>query len=109
MQNVITNRERAREARLPGDGRLLGNRSLSRSAGRKGAPPDCSVPHRPVETSDRVRLSVDIGTSPSSGWIDATGHHRVTRARREESSSGAKIGELARLQAALDPRQARVD
>jgi hypothetical protein len=35
-----------------------------------------------------------IGTSPL-GWIGATGHHRLTGARREESSREAKIGKLA--------------
>src|SRR6266700_2263036 len=96
MQNVIRKRARAREARLPGGGRFLGNGSFFRSAGRRVASTDGSVPHRPVENSDRVRRSVElIGTPLSFGWMDATGHHRVTRARREGSTRGAEIGKLA--------------
>jgi hypothetical protein len=49
---------------------LLGNRSL---AARRGVSSiNGSVPHKLVETSDRLRLSVElIGTFPSFGWIDA--------------------------------------
>jgi CheY-like chemotaxis protein len=47
-----------------------------------------------IELLQRLRAAGDrlpmelISTSPSSRWIDAAGHHRVTRARREESSRG---------------------
>src|SRR4029077_242341 len=33
-------------------------------------------------------------TSPSSDWFYATGHHRVTGERPEESSRGAEIGKF---------------
>src|SRR5260370_16944242 len=93
MQNVITKRARAREARLPSDGRLLGSRS--RSTGGRVASTSGSVPHRLVEISDRGRLSVElIGTSPS-GWIDATLHNPVPTESPPETSRWAQIGNLA--------------
>src|SRR6266403_2026718 len=93
MQNVIRKRAKPREARLPSDARLRRNRSL---AGPMLASTDGSAAHRPAEDSDCLRLSI-ISTSPSSRWIDAAGHHRVTRARREESSRGALRFPLRRV------------
>src|SRR5262245_25824212 len=67
MQNVIRKRARAREARLPSDGRLLGNRSFFKSA------------HREISfIASPFRLT--------------TVHHHGTRARQEESSRRAEIG-----------------
>jgi hypothetical protein len=45
---------------------------------------------------DNAGFTVDlIGTSPFPAWINASGHHRVTRTRREESIGGAEIGSRA--------------
>src|SRR5262245_16904316 len=67
MQNVIRKRVRAREARLPSDGRLLGNWSFFKSAQR------------------------EISFIASPLRLTTVDHHG-TRARQEESSRRAEIG-----------------
>ena len=84
MQNVIRNRVRVREVRLPSDGRV------SRSTGRNG-----SARHRSSETSACME-GLSRGSHrylPLSRGFDETGHHPVTRARREESSRGAEMAQ----------------
>src|SRR6266498_2203214 len=49
--------------------------------------------HRHLPLPNSVALGSSRLVRP--GWFAVTGHHRVTRARREESSRGAEIGNLA--------------
>src|SRR6267142_216807 len=87
MQNMIRRRAKAR---VVIDERLLGSRFFPRSAGRRVvALTDGLVGNNPAE-SDCARLSVVLIGPPHPAGVNAAGHHRVTRARREASSRGAK-------------------